>query len=181
MKKTLALMLAVMLGPLLLVSLFFNYRYYVDGQKQPKVDTVTVKKIYYDTLTTINPTPTNEAVVGKVAVPSVYFFPYPTSFPKDTACADTATSIYHPPDTVYLPRMQREYSDSSYTAWVSGYDPTLDSIKVRERTIVNTITITKRKEASRWNIGFVGGYGYGFQSKTMEPFIGIGVTYNLFK
>ena len=26
-----------------------------------------------------------------------------------------------------------------------------------------------------------GGYGYGLNSKTFEPFIGVGVTYNLFK
>ena len=27
----------------------------------------------------------------------------------------------------------------------------------------------------------IGGYGYGLNSKTFEPFIGVGVTYNLFK
>lgn len=173
-------MLAIMLAPLLLVSLFFNYRYYVEGKKQPKVDTITITKVFYDTLTTINPTPINEVVVGQVAIPSVYFPLYPTDIPKDTADVDT-TSIYHPPDTVYVSRVQREYSDSSYTAWVSGYDPMLDSIKVRERIITNTVTITKSKEASRWNVGLIGGYGYGLQSKSVEPFVGIGVTFNLFK
>ena len=175
-------MLTIMLAPLLLVSLFFNYRYYVEGQKQPKVDTITVTKVCYDTLTTINPTPINEVVVGQVAIPSVYFFTYPTGIPKDTTDADTATSIYHPPDTVYVPRVQREYSDSSYTAWVSGYDPALDSIKVREKVVTQTITIsTTKKEFRRWNVGLIGGYGYGFKNKSFEPFVGVGVTYNFFK
>ena len=31
---------------------------------------------------------------------------------------------------VHLPIEQRQYSDPSYTAWVSGYRPQLDSIQI---------------------------------------------------
>ena len=81
-------------------------------------------------------------------------------------------------DSIPVPITQKEYQDSLYHAWVSGYLPNLDSIKVKERTITNTVTITntiKRK----WNIGVTGGYGYGFVSGKLEPFIGVGVSYNL--
>lgn len=178
--KKIALMFIALLAPLLAVSLFFNYKAYVESQK-PTPDTITVEKISYDTITITNPAPINEQVVGQVAVPVVLFPDYQTPLPKDTVATDSVRHHDQPPDTVYLPRAQREYSDSSYTAWVSGYDPRLDSIRVRERIITNTVTITKSKEASRWNVGLIGGYGYGFQSKSMEPFIGIGVTFNLFK
>lgn len=92
-------------------------------------------------------------------------------------------------DTAMMAVVQREYSDdSTYTAWVSGvrYDvwPKLDSISVRQREIVKTIhetvTITERKKASRFSVGLIGGYGYGFGYKGFEPFVGLGVSYRIF-
>ncbi len=179
--KKIALIFIALLAPLLAVSLFFNYKAYVESQK-PTPDTITVEKISYDTITITNPAPINEQVVGQVAVPVVFFPDYQTPLPKDTVANDSVKHHDQPPDTVYLPRAQREYSDSSYTAWVSGYDPRLDSIRVRERIVTHTITIsTTKKEFRRWSIGLVGGYGYGFKNKSFEPFVGVGVTYNLFK
>lgn len=82
--------------------------------------------------------------------------------------------------------VQREYSDdSTYTAWVSGVRyaewPKLDSISVRQREITRTIkeTITLQRKASRFSVGIVGGYGYGFAYKGFEPFIGVGVSYKI--
>lgn len=179
--KKLVLMFLIMLAPLLAMSLFFNYKAYMEKQK-PTTDTIVVEKISYDTITITNPALTNEQVVGQVAVPTNLLPPYHTTLPKDTLASDTAWHNDQPPDTVYLPRMQREYSDSSYTAWVSGYDPALDSIKVREKIVTQTITIsTTKKEFRRWNVGLIGGYGYGFKNKSFEPFVGVGVTYNFFK
>lgn len=79
-----------------------------------------------------------------------------------------------------------------YEAHVTGrsYEdedlPRLDSIsfvlrasKVKE---VQTVTIEKitQQKARKWAIGLQAGYGYGFNSKQIEPFIGIGVTYRIF-
>lgn len=84
--------------------------------------------------------------------------------------------------------VQREYSDdSTYTAWVSGVMyaewPKLDSISVRQREIVKTIhetvTLVERKKASRFSVGLIGGYGYGFAYKGFEPFVGVGVSYKI--
>lgn len=97
---------------------------------------------------------------------------------------DTATPRGLPatafPDTLraVVPLTQKEYRDSNFTAWVSGFMPKLDSIEVRSRVVTYTQTVTKSR---RWNAGIVGGYGYGFQSRQLEPFVGVGVTWNVFK
>lgn len=81
---------------------------------------------------------------------------------------------------VSLPIMQKVYSDSLYVAYVSGYEPSLDSIKIRSPTITNTIIKTKVVNKQRkLNVGITGGYGYGFLSNRFEPFIGVGATYNI--
>lgn len=72
---------------------------------------------------------------------------------------------------VVLPIEQKIYSDSSYTAFVSGYRAVLDSIHIRSpTTIINreierVITQTKRKH---FNIEIVGGLGYGFTTKKLS-------------
>jgi hypothetical protein len=84
-------------------------------------------------------------------------------------------AIENIPDSakVLIPITQAVYQDSTYTAWISGYHTTLDSIYVVSTRDVVTI----KKPPNRWHIGVSAGYGYtpsGFQ-----PWIGVGVTYSL--
>ena len=123
----------------------------------------TTTKIEYRTRTVRSPVATSTKDVGQIPV-AVKIVSHTE---KDTVC-----------DTIYLPRKQTEYRDSDYTAYVSGYEAKLDSISVRTKIITNTVVKTKYR---RFNIGITGGYGYGLNSKTFEPFSGVGVTYNLFK
>lgn len=81
--------------------------------------------------------------------------------------------------SVEIPITQKHYADSTYSAWVSGYDPCLDSIKVYPRTEVVTITNTIKDKPKRWGIGIQGGVGYGKGGFT--PYIGIGVQYNIIR
>lgn len=102
----------------------------------------------------------------------------------DTLCGETANNLLHGDSVdVEVPITQKVYSDSSYTAYVSGYEVSLDSIFIRQKevtmTIVKTETIEKKKYR-RFNLGLIGGYGYGFQSRTFEPFIGIGGSIGIF-
>lgn len=98
---------------------------------------------------------------------------------KDTATA-AAEQRHTEKDTMEV--VQREYGDSSYTAWVSGIKygvwPSLDSIAVRERMVTRetivTNTVTKRR---KWHVGVTAGYGYGLRSRSAEPFVGVGVVY----
>ena len=87
--------------------------------------------------------------------------------------------VYVRGDSVEIPIVQKRYADSTYTAWVSGYKPSLDSIEVYRKTEVQRETITLRKISPRWGIGVTGGYGYGIKNKVFEPFVGIGVYYRI--
>jgi len=87
-------------------------------------------------------------------------------------------------DTLFmaLPREQKEYSDTTYHAWVSGYQPALDSIVVNQLTKYVTTTITMPEKKKRWAIGATAGYGATLDDKrvVLSPYIGIGITYVLF-
>ena len=84
-----------------------------------------------------------------------------------------------PPDSVrvIVPITQKSYETDEYKAWVSGYEPNLDSIFVFPKTTV--IHERSYKPPNKWHIGITGGYGYGFKSKQAEPYIGIGITYSI--
>jgi len=79
--------------------------------------------------------------------------------------------------TVEIPITQKVYEGEDYRVWVSGFEASLDSIYVHPQTTVIRETIAKKPR--RWHVGVVGGYGYGFSSKQMEPFVGVGVSYSL--
>ena len=89
-----------------------------------------------------------------------------------------------PGDTVQvvaeIPITQKEYSDdSTYTAWVSGYKPNLDSIDIYKKTVYIDHTITKTKK-QKFVIGPQVGVGYDVKNRNFAPTVGVGVTYNLF-
>ena len=94
-------------------------------------------------------------------------------FRSDTLLVDSVN--------VEIPITQKIYCDSTYQAWVSGYEPALDSIRIFQpiTTITNTITNTEiRYKAKRWGLGVQ--VGMGITPTKVEPYIGIGVSYNLF-
>lgn len=186
-KKTLTyivLSLLILLG----TSLFWNYKQYRDMKEQPKVVRDSVTVIQYVEKKDSMPNAKAETVVGSIKVPiqkkkkdndSELPQVVPDSFPNLSQAVPTAEME----DSLELEITQKVYSDSTYTAYVSGYRPNLDSIFVRQKVITNTIYETRTIEAKkfrRWNVGVIGGYGYGFQSMTFEPFIGVGLTISLF-
>ena len=90
------------------------------------------------------------------------------------------TFAVHDSVLVEVPIESKHYNAPDYDAWVSGYHPSLDSINVYQRTEYITETITKSKPPNRFSIGIQGGYGYGFKSKTWEPYVGAGLTIRIF-
>ena len=70
---------------------------------------------------------------------------------------------------VRLPIESKHYEGENYEAWISGYEPNLDSINVYNRTIV--------PKPKRWSIGLQG--GLGITPKGVQPYLGIGVSYRL--
>lgn len=87
-------------------------------------------------------------------------------------------------DTTWItvPRTQKRYEDSTYTAWVSGYEARLDSIHVYRRTVTRTVAVpeTVLKGGARdwlherFGAGIVGGAGYGLTTKRPDVFVGVG-------
>lgn len=182
MKKTtltyIVLCLVIGLG----VSLFWNYKQYRDLQEQPtKIEEKIV--VRYVEKKDSMPDAKQETVVGtiKIPVPKPKHDPLLSENPMDSVgFADNLSDIQY---SIEVPRTQKVYSDSTYTAYVSGYEPCLDSIFVRQKIIEHSIIETRTvptKQFRRWNVGVIGGYGYGFKSKEFEPFVGVGVTIGIF-
>lgn len=96
--------------------------------------------------------------------------------------ADVGNMIVRDTIEVEVPVTQKHYETENYQAWVSGYRPNLDSIEVyqREKIITETVTVTQKAKSKHWGIGFTGGYGYDFNTKTGAPFVGVGLSYNIF-
>lgn len=144
--------------------LFLNVvlmRHYFKGQTEEWKD--TVRETVVDTVTYDKPVARDSLVVRYVRVPVV---------------RDTLHSIYTDTIQVDMPVTQKRYEDSTYTAWVSGYEPSLDSIRVYARKDV--VTINKIKEPpKRFVVSFNVGYGLTPQNG-LHPYIGIGVGYKLF-
>lgn len=89
--------------------------------------------------------------------------------------ADTSKMI-----AVEVPITSKHYGSKDYDAWVSGYEPSLDSIKVyREKEIITETTTKTNTKRKPWGLGFMVGYGYDFSSKTAAPFIGVGLSYDI--
>lgn len=82
---------------------------------------------------------------------------------------------------VPIPIMQKRYDDSLYTAWVSGYEPALDSINIHQREVVTTVTKTIVNPAPLITFGIQAGAGYGVINKRPDIFIGVGGQVNLWR
>lgn len=95
---------------------------------------------------------------------------------------DTVTICHELRDTVkeliYLPREAMVYKDSTYRAVVSGVQPRLDSIEIYQRNTTQTVTkYVKVPDKKRWGLGV--NVGAGWNGKQVQPFVGVGVQYNI--
>lgn len=149
----------------LLVGLVIGFVFGMLATEKPETtSTVTVT----DTIPYYKPVAKDSLVVRyeTVKLPAVRDTVRDSLIYKDTLVHDSVNVI--------LPITQKKYEDSTYTAWVSGFRPNLDSINIYRKTVYKTITEKPR----RFGIGVMGGYGYGTKGTT--PFIGVGIYYRLF-
>lgn len=72
--------------------------------------------------------------------------------------------------------------------YTSGINTSLDSLKMRLKThreiVTNTVEVTKYVEKKkmfwdRWHVGLQGGYGYTFKTKDLQPYVGVGISFDL--
>lgn len=98
--------------------------------------------------------------------------PHPAAEPSDTV---------HDTINVAVPIVQKRYDDSLYTAWVSGFEPALDSINLRLSTVTETITQTIVKPSPLFTFGIQAGAGIGAFSQHPDIYIGVGGQLNLWR
>ncbi len=124
----------------------------------------TVRAVYVDTVRIVQPVARDSVVLRyvKVRVPR----------------ADSGETYKNTDSAeIELPVTQKTYGDSTYTAWVSGFRPALDSIHVHPRREVVTVTQTLRGKPKRWGVGIHA--GYGMTPRGLQPYIGVGLNYNI--
>ena len=132
--------------------------------KMGKKSTSTIVTVKHDTVLVTKPVAISHTIdtINKVTI--VY------REKKDTLkTCDTIEKI------IYLPRERLVYQDSTYRAVVSGVQPSLDSITIYKSTVYKTITNTVIKR-NKFGLGVQA--GYGVTGSKLEPYIGIGITYN---
>ncbi|MDD3040240.1 DUF6808 domain-containing protein [Bacteroides sp.] len=74
-----------------------------------------------------------------------------------------------------VPITQKEYKDSLYRAWISGYNAKLDSIEIYSPARIITERVFIQSKRKRWGLGLQAGYGY-----PNGVYVGVGVSCNLF-
>lgn len=82
---------------------------------------------------------------------------------------------------VPVPIMQKRYDDSLYTAWVSGFEPNLDSISLHQPEIITTVTKTIVKQSPLITVGIQVGGGIGIINRKPDIYIGVGGQINLWR
>ena len=80
---------------------------------------------------------------------------------------------------VPIPIVQKRYEDSLYTAWVSGFEPKLDSLRLHIPEVTNTITKTVYEPTPLLTLGVQVGGGYGLINRKPDIYVGIGGQINL--
>lgn len=157
----------------------FSYMYY---WKCTAYETVRDTTVYVDTIAYYKPIPKDSAVIR-------YVTRYLPVAKKDTNISENYAHNQGeniPPSVlsddrdsaaVVIPLTQRRYEGEEYLAYVSGYEPTLDSIFVYPKTTV--IRESTYKPPDRWHIGITGGYGMSLSDGRATPYVGIGITYSI--
>jgi hypothetical protein len=154
-----------------------SYLYYWCGAHETVRDTTT----YVDTVAYYKPIPKDSAVIRYVTrylpvakdtnITENYAHNQRENIPPSVLSDDRDSAA------VVIPVTQRRYEGDEYLAYVSGYEPTLDSIFVYPKTTV--IRESTYKPPDRWHIGITGGYGISLTGGHAEPFIGVGITYSI--
>jgi len=82
------------------------------------------------------------------------------------------TKMVHDSVLVEVPITSKHYGSKDYDAWVSGFEVSLDSIKVYKETQYITEVRTISKPPNKWELDIVGGINYNFNKKKYTPHVG---------
>lgn len=155
--KLLACILAI--GVIFFFSGFFVGKHVYNKPFEEKIerDTVTI----HDTIPDYQPTPKDSSRIKWVT----------RWLPSKT---DTITQwdyfVVHDSVAVEVPITSKHYGSENYDAWVSGFEPSLDSILVYNETQFITETITRMKPPNKWELDVVGGIDYNTAQDRYSPY-----------
>ena len=151
---------------LIALSVALNVWLLTRGQVEPSV-VVEHDTLWRDT-TIYKPVAADSQKTGETVFIRI---PYPVPTPGDTV---------HDSISVPIPIEQKRYEDSLYTAWVSGFRPALDSIRLHQPEIVTTITETIVQKAPRLSLGLSVGPGVSIdRDHHMGIYVGFTANYRL--
>lgn len=156
-------------------------------------------RVTVDTIRDNAPKAKDSVVVGTIAIPLVPSPPRDGSDMANPTVPKAEVKVFPPSeldsimggsgddgkiggsDTVWatVPRVQKRYEDSTYTAWVSGYEPRLDSIEVYRRTVFVVKNEGGRVKTRRLSLGLTGGFGYGVFTRKPDLFVGVGASWRM--
>lgn len=161
-------------------SLLLNICHYTDRWNEVKE-----RSVFVDTIPYYKPVPKDSVVIRYIAkrLPVADEKPgkkesiknKPIAEAEDLLCKQEPLQIQDSTNVV-IPITQTIYEDSTYRAVISGYNVSLEEMLVFPKREV--LTIRPRAKSKRWSVGVQAGYGItpaGFQ-----PYIGVGMTCNLF-
>ena len=167
---------------LFIASLLLNMRHYADSRNE-----VLERSVFVDTIPYYKPVPKDSVVIRYVTkrLPAVKDDEKPCKKDsienKQVEQAGDLLCKQEPEQAdsadVLIPITQKVYEDSTYRAVISGYNVRLDEMLVFPKREV--LTICPQAKPKRWSVGVQAGYGItpaGFQ-----PYLGVGVTCNLFR
>lgn len=138
----------------------------------------TIRTTIVDTIAYYKPILKDSTVINYVTVRLPKADDKEDNFPNKTV-TKLPESVPEDSVTVQIPITQKVYEDSTYTAYVSGYRASLDSLVFKMPREV--ITIKEKRKHKRWGVGFQVGYGLTLKGNPQfTPYIGVGVSYNLF-
>ncbi|MBQ1796462.1 MAG: hypothetical protein IIZ88_01665 [Prevotella sp.] len=140
------------------------YRGCLSHGERTTADTLTVTRTEYHDTVIYQPVLTASTMTEKVV--TVHYVTDTVRLPGDTITMD-------------VPVEQKRYDDSLYTAYVSGYRPQLDSIRLHLPSTITETTITQRIAPPRLSIGIQTGAGYGIINHKPDIYLGIGAQWRL--
>jgi len=181
-KKKICLLLAIL-------SLFWFITGNVSGYfiGKAKYDKPIIESVERDTTTTIDtipdiaPTPKDSTHVKWL----VRYLPAaPAEIKHDTITDVRYIELDHFRDstkmvTVEVPITSKHYQAEEYDAWVSGYEASLDSIKVYQKETLITERIVTSKPPNRLSLDIEAGADYMTQAKDMATFAFGDLTYRI--
>lgn len=172
LKKNRVLILAAAIALIWFAFGFFVAKHHYNKPFEEKVERDTV--IIHDTIPDYLPTPKDSATIKWV-----------TKWLPSATKTDTITRwdyfVVHDSVAVEMPITTKHYGNGQYDAYISGFEPNLDSIFVYQKEVLVTEVRTISKPPNKVGLYLDAGADYTFNDKQWIPHAGGEFVFNAHK